>query len=101
MLVIGTSWTGTPDQTSFQRDRVTSPCNLLTPLECRLRRSARMVILKGSFGSRRGLPDVERLADGMFNFFAELPKNFFIISRGKEALPAGTGAWVGDKLDAA
>src|SRR5947207_604188 len=40
ILVIGTSCTGTPAHTSFQSDRVTSPCNLLTPLVCRLRRNA-------------------------------------------------------------
>src|SRR5262245_36018877 len=91
MLVIGTSWIGTPAQTSFHSDRVISPCNLLTPLACRLRRSARMVMLNGSSGLRRVWPYENSSSNGIFSSLAKFPKYFRIISRGNESLPAGTG----------
>src|SRR5205814_1753435 len=91
ILVIGTSCMGTPAQTSFQSDRVTSPCNLLTPLACRLRRNARIVILNGSFGSTRVWPNENSSSNGTLSSLANAPKYFFIISREKESLPAGTG----------
>src|SRR5437660_11368406 len=94
MLVIGTSCTGTPVQTSFQSDRVTSPCSLLTPLACRLSRSARMVMLKGSLGLTRVWRNENNSSNGIFSSFANWGKYFRIISRGKEALPAGVGVWV-------
>src|SRR6266446_2691556 len=56
-LVIGTSCTGTPFQTSFQSARLTSPCNLLTPFEWRLIRRARIVMLNGSERSTRVWPN--------------------------------------------
>src|SRR6266480_4174433 len=86
MLVIGTSWTGTPAQTSFQSDRVTSPCNLLTPFACRLRRRARIVMLNGSSGLRRVWPNENSSSNGMFSSFAKLPKYFCIISRGNGSM---------------
>src|ERR1051325_8870417 len=85
---------GTPDQTSFQSDRLTSPCNLLTPFACRLRRSARIVILNGSSGLRRVWPNENSSSNGTFSSFANFPKYFCIISREKESLPAGTGVCV-------
>src|SRR6266480_2707703 len=87
MLVIGTSWTGTPAQTSFQSDRLTSPCNLLTPLAWRLRRSARIVILNGSLGLSRVWPNENSSSNGMFSSLANLPKYFCIISRENESFP--------------
>src|SRR5438046_5984727 len=94
MLVIGTSCTGTPAQTDFQSARVTSPCNLLTPLACRLSRNAKMVMLNGSLGSTRVCPNENSSSNGIFSSLAKAPKYFRIISRGNESLPAGTGVWV-------
>src|SRR2546429_7481874 len=97
-LVIGTSWTGTPFQTSFQIARLTSPCNLLTPFECRLIRNARIVMLNGSDRSTRVWPKEKSSSNGMPSSFAKSPKYLRIISRGKESLPAGTGGWGGEKF---
>src|SRR5947208_14905942 len=88
---MGTSCIGTPDHTSFQSERLTSPCNLLTPLAWRLRRSARMVILNGSSGLRRVCPNENSSSNGMLSSSANLPKYFCIISREEESLPAETG----------
>src|SRR2546421_5058253 len=92
-LVIGTSWTGTPFQTSFQIARLTSPCNLLTPFEWRLIRNARIVILNGSDRSTRVWPNEKSSSNGMPSSFAKSPEYFRIISRGNESLPAGTFVW--------
>src|SRR6266481_9497481 len=101
ILVIGTSCIGTPDHTSFHSDRLTSPCNLLTPFACLLSRNARIVILKGSSGLRRVWPNENSSSNGRFNSFANFPKYFCIISREKESLPAGTGVCVVKTLAAA
>src|SRR5439155_11114732 len=82
------------DHTSFQSDRVTSPCNLLTPFACRLRRNARMVMLNGSPGLSRVWPNEKSSSNGMFISLANLPKYFCIISRENESCPAGTGVCV-------
>src|SRR4029077_1070667 len=94
ILVIGTSCIGTPDHTSFHSDRLTSPCNLLTPFAWRLRRNAKTVILNGSLGLSRVLPNENSSSKGMFDSLANLPKYFCIISRENESLPAGTGVCV-------
>src|SRR5437667_12896209 len=98
MLVIGTSWIGTPDQTSFQSERVTSPCNLVTPFVCRLRRSARMVMLNGSFGSSRVWPNENSSSNGMLSSLATLPKYFFIILREDGVFSGGTRVSVVENL---
>src|ERR1041385_7574223 len=101
ILVIGTSCVGTFDQTSFQRDRLTAPCNLLTPFAWRLSRNARMVILNGSSGVRRVWANENSYSNETFSSFANLPKYFCIISRENESLPAGTGVCVVKTLAAA
>src|SRR5215208_4536469 len=84
----------TPDHTSFQSDRLTPPCNLLTPFAWRLSRNARIVMLNGSSGLRRVWPNENNSSNGTCSSLANLPKYFCIISREKESLPAGTGVCV-------
>ena len=74
-LVIGTSCSGTPVQTSFHRPRLTSPCSLLTPLECRLKRKARIVMLNGSVGVDPGLAEREKFVERQTNFGGETRRN--------------------------
>src|SRR5436305_8383945 len=91
---MGTSCAGTPVQTSFQRPRLTSPCNLLRPLEWRLKRNARIVMLNGSVALTRVWRKEKNSSKGRPISVAKLPKYLRIISRGKEAFPAGTGVLV-------
>ncbi len=64
MLVTGTSSSGMPDQTSFQSSRLTAPCSALTPFECRLVRSARIVMVNVSGGFTLGLAEPEKFIEG-------------------------------------
>src|SRR6266550_3844657 len=91
---MGTSCDGTPVQTPFHKPRLTSPCDLLTPLECRLKRNARIVMLNGSLALTRVWPKEKNSSKGRPISTAKLPKYLRIISRGKESLPAGTGVLV-------
>src|SRR5438477_11525470 len=95
---MGTSCEGTPVQTSFHKPRLTSPCNLLTPLECRLKRNARIVMLNGSAALTRVWPKGRNPRKGRRTSGARLPKYWGIISRGKESFPTGTGEWVVNML---
>ena len=58
-------------------------------------------MLKGSERSTRVWPNEKSSSNGMPSSLAKSPKYFFIISRGKESLPAGTGVWVVKTLAAA
>ena len=68
MLVMGTSFSGTPLQTSFQSPWLTRPCRALTPLAWRLVRSARIVMEKGSVGSFRVWPKLANVPKSMPTF---------------------------------